>query len=261
MRVSATTATFSDFPVISSQEKPFRIGLDRRLGWVIDLGRRGYAETLSWQKSVVQLRRRGMIRDLLVMVEHPPVITLGKQSKSENLLSKSNDIPVFEIERGGDVTYHGPGQLVCYQIFDLTRRGRDMHGFIRTLEQGIIDALSHYDVSGKRVEGLTGVWVETPKGDRKIASIGVAAKHWISFHGVAVNLTTDLKSFGSINPCGLEANVMTSLKELTGKTVTTEEFAEKLTTSYAELFDTQFDPVSLDVIAEDLKSEEAGGHI
>ncbi|MCH7879294.1 MAG: lipoyl(octanoyl) transferase LipB [candidate division Zixibacteria bacterium] len=231
------------------------------LGWTIDLGRRDYEKALQWQRSLIGLRRRGLIRDLLIYVEHPPCLTLGKQTRAENLREVDESIPRFEIERGGDVTYHGPGQLVCYPIFDLNRRGRDLHKFIRNLEQGIIDALGAYEIAAKRVTDFTGVWVDTRHGGRKIASIGIAAQKWVSFHGVAVNLTTDLAEFSRINPCGLESQVMTSLQELTGRRVTHTEFAAALTAAYAALFDTLFTPVSLSEIAEDIESDEGGGHV
>lgn len=230
-------------------------------GWVIDVGVRSYEETHAWQQSLVSLRKRGLIRDLLVIVEHPPVITLGRQTHAENLAHVDPSLPQFKVERGGDVTYHGPGQLVCYQIFDLDARGRDLHSYMRSLEQVVIDTLKHYDVVAKRVKGLTGVWVETPDGDRKITSIGVAAKQWISYHGIAVNLETDLRKFSSINPCGLQPDVMTSLAELTGQPVDRREFSDKLVRAFSEVFATDFTPVSLEHIAEDIKSEEGGGHV
>lgn len=233
-------------------------------GWVIHLGRRDYGQVLNWQRSLIPLRKRGLLRDTLIFVEHDPVITLGKQTSKENILSLDSEetrLPQYEIERGGDVTYHGPGQLVCYQIFDLARRGKDLHKFIRTLEQGIIDALAEFAVLGKRVSGFTGVWVDTAQGERKIASIGMAVKHWISFHGVAVNISTDLSAFAQLNPCGLRAEQMISLEKLLGRTVKLDEFSEKLALAYGKCFEMVFDEITVDVIAEDIESEEAGGHV
>lgn len=240
---------------------PFSLGDRATPGWVIDIGRRDYGSVLRWQRSLVPLRKRGMLRDTLILVEHEPVITLGKQADRENLLMNGTEIPKFEIERGGDITYHGPGQLVCYQIFDLTRRGRDLHTFIRTLEQGIIDALAEFEVIGKRVEGLTGVWVDTDTGERKIASVGVAAKQWISFHGVAVNISTELDQFSAINPCGLKAEQMISLEKVLGRPIKIAEFAPKLVKAYGKCFEIAFDEITIDVIAEDIESETAGGHV
>ena len=233
----------------------------RPRGWVIDLGRRDYAPVWRWQKSLVPLRRRGIIRDTLIMVEHSPVYTLGRQTDPANVARLSPDTPRFEVERGGDVTYHGPGQLVCYPIFDLQRRGRDLHLFMRNLERGIINTLASYEVNARAEAGNTGVWVTTPAGGRKIASIGVAAQKWVSYHGVAVNVNTDLEEFAQINPCGFDAAVMTSLAALTGRSVTLTEFRDRLIAAYGSVFEMDFDFVTTAVIAEDLKSEEAGGHV
>ncbi len=230
-------------------------------GWVIDVGVRDYADTHAWQKSLISLRKRGLIRDLLVIVEHPPVMTLGRQTQPENLKQVDPAIPRYEVERGGDVTYHGPGQVVCYQIFDLNARGRDLHAHIRGLEQVVIDTLEDYEVVGKRVEGLTGVWVETEAGDRKITSIGVAAKQWVSYHGIAINLETDLEAFKSINPCGLQPEQMTSLAKLTGKAVDRVRFCELLVQAFGRVFQTDFSTVELEQIAENIESQQGGGHI
>ncbi len=240
---------------------PINRGKSSRNGWVIDVGVREYGETYRWQKSLISLRKRGLIRDLLIIVEHPSVITLGKQTQPENLAHVDPALRRFEVERGGDVTYHGPGQLVCYQIFDLNARGRDLHKHIRSLEQVVIDALDNYGVAGRRVEGLTGVWVDTVAGERKITSIGVAAKQWVSFHGLAVNLETDLDYFTTINPCGLQPETMTSLAKLTGKPVDRLRFGKLLTRAFCERFETDFAPVTLDEIAENIESQEGGGHV
>jgi len=240
---------------------PFKRDKTPRNGWVIDVGVRGYEETHAWQKSLVSLRKRGLIRDLLVIVEHPPVITLGRQTQAENLAQVDPSLPQFKVERGGDVTYHGPGQLICYQIFDLDARGRDLHAHMRALEQVVINALKAYKVTGKRVEGLTGVWVETTAGDRKITSIGVAAKQWVSYHGLAVNLETDLQAFSTINPCGLQPEIMTSLAKLTGESIDRQKFSDELIRAFSDVFSTDFSAVSLEHIAENIESEEGGGHV
>jgi lipoate-protein ligase B len=230
-------------------------------GWVIDVGVREFADTHNWQKSLVSLRKRGLIRDLLVIVEHPPVITLGRQTQTENLEQVDQTLPQFEVERGGDVTYHGPGQMVCYQIFDLNTRGRDIHSHIRGLEQVAINVLESYGVTGKRVEGFTGVWVETENGDRKIASVGVAAKQWVSYHGIAINLETDLGAFKTIKPCGLRPEQMTSLADLTGKPVDRAGFGELLVQAFCGVFKTDFEPVALEEIAESIESQQGSGNV
>lgn len=167
-----------------------------------------YEAVYARQKQRVEQRLRGEIPDTLMLGEHPPVITLGRGTQVQNLL-QVNQIPVVEIERGGDVTYHGPGQLVGYPILQLGPDERDLHRYLRNLEEVLIRVLGHYGLEGSRRPGWTGVWV----GDRKIASIGVAVRKWVTYHGFALNVTTDLSGFYRINPCGLPPMVMTSLAE------------------------------------------------
>ncbi len=224
-------------------------------GWYLDAGRVEFARALAWQRQLVKMRIDGMCRDLILLVEHPPVVTVGKDGHAEHYASAG--IEPVAIERGGDVTYHGPGQLVVYFIFNLTRRGRDLHAFIDNVQEGIIRSLAEYGVEGYRNDVSTGVWV----GDAKLASIGVAVKKWISFHGAAINLNTNLDEFASINPCGLKPETMTSLAKLRGKSVALSEFSRKLIGHYADVFATDFSPVLLEEIAEDLKSQTGGGHV
>lgn len=222
-------------------------------GWVLDLGKEDYARTLDYQHGLVKMRHTGMARDTIILVEHPPVMTVGRDGHEENY----KDLPIqpFFVERGGDVTFHGPGQLVVYFIFNLTRRGRDLHKFISDIQEGIIRVLAEYGVEARRVGENTGVWVEK----QKVASIGVAVKQWISYHGTAINLNTKLADFEKINPCGLNAEVMTSLQKLTGRKVDMKNFADRLMFHYSAVFETVFTPVNLDSLAEDLESQ-AGGY-
>jgi lipoate-protein ligase B len=158
-----------------------------------------------------------------VLVEHPEVITLGRRSTARaNVLS--DEIPVYEIERGGDVTYHGPGQLVGYPIIKLAEHERDLHAYLRHLEQAIIDTCAEFNLSGSRKPGWTGVWL----GERKVASIGIAVRRWVTLHGFALNVSTDLSRFAAINPCGLDAAVMTSMSEALGTPLTVEQVKPKL---------------------------------
>ncbi len=208
-----------------------------------------YERALSWQRKLAKMRRDGLCRDTLMMLEHPPVITVGKSGKEENYL-KLKDKAVF-VERGGDVTYHGPGQLVIYYIFDLARRGKDLHQFMSNIQQGIIDTLLEYGVSAKRGVEHTGIWV----GDRKIASIGIAVKNWVTFHGAAINLSTNLDDFQNINPCGLSSTVITSLKKETGQDVNMNEFCTKQVSIYSRLFEMKFETVYKEELAEQLESQ------
>lgn len=229
---------------------------DRKFnGWLLDLGRVKYERVLDWQRKLVKLRKDGMARDTLILVEHPPVITIGKDGHPENYNHvKLKPIP---IERGGDVTYHGPGQLVVYFICNLTRRGKDMHVYIDKLQDGIIEAFKEFDIVARKDTANTGVWV----GDKKIASLGVAVKQWITFHGVAINLNTDLSEFKQINPCGLTSDIMSSLAALTGKEIDIKQFGNIIVDKYAEIFDTKFYPIKLEEIAEDIESQSGSNVI
>jgi lipoyl(octanoyl) transferase len=174
-----------------------------------------YADALEYQRAVARARISGEIpNDVLLLVEHPPVVTLGRSSKERHLLASpeylaSRGIGLFEVERGGDVTFHGPGQLVGYPIIDLKQHRRDLHWYLRTLESALIDALGQFGIPADRNTGFTGVW--TADRQRKIASIGVHARDWVTWHGFALNVSTDLSYFDVIVPCGIESVTMTSM--------------------------------------------------
>lgn len=192
-----------------------------------------YEEIYKLQKNLVQSRIEDKILDTLLLGEHPDVITLGRGSRPENLL-ETNGIPVVEIERGGDVTYHGPGQLVVYPVFKLNGSERDLHGYLRRLEEVLIKVLKTYDIKGNRRQGWTGVWV----GEYKIASIGVAIRKWVTYHGFALNVLTDLTRFSRINPCGLPADVMISIEQLcTEKHPVMQEIQQSVLKAFEEVFD------------------------
>lgn len=167
-----------------------------------------YAQALAWQRALARARIAGRAaRDVLLLVEHPPVITLGRGAHREHVVHPDG-VDVFEIERGGDVTFHGPGQLVGYPILDLTGHRRDLHWYLRTLEHALIEALSALGVPAERRAPHTGVWTH----GRKIASVGVHVKQWVTWHGFALNVTTDLSSFDRIVPCGIVGVEMTSVE-------------------------------------------------
>ena len=180
---------------------------------LLDLGTREFGEVWALQKELVARRQRDEIPDTLILVEHPHVITLGRGTHKENVLAPG-DMPLYEIERGGDVTYHGPGQLVGYPIFLLRQPERDLHVYLRNLEEALIRTVGRFGISGERKAGWTGVW--TAGGARKLASIGVAVKRWVTLHGFALNVSTDLARFAAINPCGLEATTMSSMQSVLG---------------------------------------------
>lgn len=180
---------------------------------VLDLGLRDYAEALSFQRDLAAARLAGRIaQDVLVLVEHPPVITLGRSSKAAHLLASpealaARGVALHEVERGGDVTFHGPGQLVGYPIVDLTGHKQDLHWYLRQVEEVLIQAVGTLGLHADRNPGKTGVWT----GGRKLASIGVHARQWVTWHGFALNVTTDLRYFDLMVPCGIADVTMTSV--------------------------------------------------
>ena len=182
------------------------------------LGFTPYAEGLRLQEALVSARAEGRTGDWLLFPDHPPVLTVGRGAVPGGLIVdratlESRGIEVFEVARGGDITWHGPGQLVGYAICDLALQDRDLHRFLRGLEAALMDVLLGYGIESMRVPGRTGVWV----GDRKIASLGIAVRRWISYHGFALNVVPDLSQFELIHPCGLRGVRMTSVSALLGE--------------------------------------------
>lgn len=181
---------------------------------IADLGTMPYLEALALQRAAARARIAGAFQDdLLLIVEHPPVITLGRASKEGHLLASpallaARGVELHEAERGGDVTFHGPGQLVGYGILDLKRHKLDLHWYLRQVEEAIIRALAPFGITGERSTGFTGVWT----AGRKVASIGVHARDWVTWHGFALNVTTDLSYFDLMVPCGIAAVQMTSIE-------------------------------------------------
>jgi lipoate-protein ligase B len=208
---------------------------------VLDLGRREYGEVWELQRELVGKRQRDEIPDTLVLVEHPHVITLGRGTHKENVLAPG-DTPIFEIERGGDVTYHGPGQLVGYPIFLLRQPERDLHLYLRNLEESLIRTVGRFGIAGERKDGWTGVW--TAGGARKLASIGVAVKRWVTLHGFALNVATDLARFAAINPCGLEATVMGSMENALERAVAFDQVKAATRDELGVVFGRRFSAIS-----------------
>ena len=196
------------------------------------LGRRDYAEAWELQKRLLARRQQDETGDVLLLCEHPHVITVGRTTGAARNLVAPGDMPVFEIERGGDVTYHGPGQLVGYPILKLEGDERDLHRYLRNLEEAMIRVLARYGISGERNPGFTGVW----SGGRKLASIGVAVKRWVTLHGFALNVSTELERFRAINPCGLEAAVMASIQSVAGVSPPLDEVARAMCDDFADVF-------------------------
>lgn len=186
------------------------------------LGTVSYADGLALQNELVEQRHRGEIGDTVLLLEHEPVYTIGR-TRDQTSLRDPGELPhpVFEINRGGQATYHGPGQLVGYLILDLNVHGRDLHDYLRRIESFLIAFAGHFGMEAVRREGLTGVWVE----DRKLASIGVGVRKWISMHGFGLNVSSDLSGYEAITPCGIANVTMTSLSQESGREITVEEAA------------------------------------
>ena len=203
-----------------------------------NLGTVPYLEALELQRDLARRRITGEIdEDILLLLEHPPVVTLGRTAKASHVVSspdalRARGVEVHEVERGGDVTFHGPGQLVGYPIFDLKRHRRDLHWYLRRVEEALIVALANVGIEAERHAGYTGVWTQ----GRKIASIGVHARDWVTWHGFALNVLTDLSFFDLIVPCGIPQVQMTSVVRETGREVTMAEMAAVSALAFAEVF-------------------------
>jgi len=203
---------------------------------VLDAGLMSYGAALELQRDLVAAKIGGDAKDYLVFAEHPPVITLGRSAREEHLkiprgALASRGVEVFDVERGGDVTYHGPGQLVGYPIIDLKRAGLGVAAYLRLLEAALVAALSRFEIEAFARNRLTGVWT----GRGKIAAIGVAVKRWISFHGFALNVNTDLDGFGLIVPCGLAGEAVTSMKEVLGGPIDMQAVRQAVAAAVAEM--------------------------
>ncbi len=196
---------------------------------LLDLGVRPYPEVWQLQKELVEARSKGEVQDTLILVEHEHVITLGRKTTPENF--KPLDVPVFEVERGGDATYHGPGQLVGYPVIKM--KVPDVKNFLRALEEVLILASREFSIDAIRRENHTGVWV----GEKKLASIGVAVTNWVTYHGFALNVNTEMSYFHLIKPCGLKPETMTSMEVLTGKKQDMESVKREVVSNFSRVFE------------------------
>jgi lipoate-protein ligase B len=210
-------------------------------GNLLDLGLREYDDVWNLQRKLVDLRARKVIPDTLILVQHPHVFTVGKGVPGD-LPAQISGVPVLRIERGGQWTYHGPGQLVGYPILDLNIRQRDIHAFLRKIEETIILALTKFGINAVRYQGQTGVWVQ----EKKIASIGAAIRNWTTFHGFALNVNTDLSYFGLIEPCGMPSSTITSMKALLGQETDFDLAKWEVKTNFEKVFEVQLGEARLD---------------
>ena len=243
---------------------------------IIDLGLIGYAEAYALQKRIVAARKASAIGDVLLLCEHPHVITQGRNGKREHLLAGENvlrqkGVEFHETSRGGDVTYHGPGQIVGYPILNLAAIRRDVVWYVRMLEEVMIRASADFGVAAVREAGKTGVWITPPQEStqsalraqsgaetaaEKIGAIGVHISRWVTSHGFAYNVSTDLRFFDLIIPCGIAGRKATSLEKLLGRAVDSQEVAARLTKHFGEIFALKMQPASREELLEALRQYE-----
>ncbi|OGP57226.1 MAG: lipoyl(octanoyl) transferase [Deltaproteobacteria bacterium RBG_13_52_11b] len=218
-------------------------------GYIIDLGLIPYEQAWDLQHRLWKLRVEGILPDLLLVLEHPPVITLGRRGNRSHLIASQQTleelrIPIFHVERGGDVTYHGPGQVVVYPILDLKGYGYRLIRYVDELEEVVIRVLKDFGIDGRRDPLNRGVWV----GEDKIASVGVTVKRWVSFHGLALNYETDLSHFELIRPCGLVGRKMTTMAKVLGRPVSRSELDGRIRFHFREVFERNWEEKKLEEI-------------
>ena len=218
-------------------------------GYIIDLGLMDYEKAWNLQHQLWAGRVEEKLPDLLLLLEHPHVITLGRRGNRSHLIASQEvleamKIPIFHVERGGDVTYHGPGQIVGYPIFNLKDYGYRLVRFVSQLEEVLLSVLADFQIGGRRDPLNRGVWVNS----EKIASVGVAIKRWVSFHGLSLNYETDLKYFELINPCGLEGKKMTSMAKILRTEISRKHLVERISFHFMQIFERDWEERKLDEI-------------
>ena len=227
-------------------------------GYIVDLGLMEYGEAWALQHHLWSKRVEGKLPDLLLFVEHPHVITLGRRGNRAHLLAsqdvlKERSISLFHVERGGDITYHGPGQMVVYPMLNLRDYGYRVVRYVEQIEEVILRVLGDFGIQGRRDGSNRGIWVN----QEKIASIGVAIKQWVSFHGLAINYGTDLTYFDLIDPCGLEGVKMTSMEKILGAKISWERLGQRLLFHFGEVFQKHWEKITLSELLNDERSTEA----
>lgn len=229
---------------------------------IVDLGLIGYAEAYALQKRVVAARKADAIGDVLLLCEHTPVITQGRNGKREHLLVSENvlrqrNVEFYETSRGGDITYHGPGQLVGYPILNLGAIRKDVVWYVRMLEEVMIRTTTEFGMEAYRVEGKTGIWVAVASGvEEKLGAIGVHISRWVTSHGLAYNVSTDLRNFDLIVPCGIAGRKAASLEKLLERAVNLKEVAPQISKHFGEVFGLEMQESSRDALLEKLEQTE-----
>jgi lipoate-protein ligase B len=209
--------------------------------WVVDLGLTAYAPACELQQRLVAARKADVVPDVLLFCEHPHTITMGRNGKREHLrvsdhLLKQKNVEFHDSDRGGDITYHGPGQIVGYPILDLSEHQRDVRWYVEQLEETMIRATGDFGVSAKRSEAGHGAWMDAPAGEEKLAALGVHLSRWVTSHGFAYNVCTDLRYFDLIVPCGIAGKRATSLERALGRAAGSEEVRVRLAERFGEVF-------------------------
>jgi lipoate-protein ligase B len=228
-------------------------------GYIIDLGLIDYKKAWDLQRDLWSRRAKGELPDLLLFLEHPHVITLGRRGNRSYLVASQEvldamGIPIYHVERGGDVTYHGPGQLVIYPILDLKGYGYRLIRYVDQLEEVTLRTLKEFGMEGKKDSLNRGIWVN----GEKIASLGVAIKRWVSFHGLALNYKTDLSYFDLIHPCGLVGKKMTSMEKILGEKVPREDLVEKVAFHFKEVFEKEWEDKKLEDLIPEGSTQKVG---
>jgi lipoyl(octanoyl) transferase len=229
-----------------------------KICWQVNAGLLPYGQACAVQHQLVAARKAAAIPDLLLFCEHPHVITLGRNGKKENLRASERrlaqiNVTFHESDRGGDITYHGPGQIVGYPVLDLTEQRRDVRWYVQQLEETMIRASADFGITAARVEGRHGIWVGQPPSDEKLAALGVHLSRWVTSHGFAYNVATDLRYFDLIVPCGITGKRATSLERVLDRAVSTDEVRPKLAAHFGELFERAMVQVSRAELEEKLQ--------
>lgn len=232
---------------------------EKKLLWIVDAGRIAYGPALDLQREIVAARKSGALPDVLLFCEHPHVITLGRNGQRENLLANANalkqmNVEFHETDRGGDITYHGPGQIVGYPILDLTQHKRDVRWYVEQLEELMIRTAADYGLSARRILCRHGIWIDAPSGEEKLAALGVHLSRWVTSHGFAFNVSTDLRYFDLIVPCGIKDKCATSLERALGRAVPIDEASNRLGHHFVEIFHAEHRHVPLDYLRAATKS-------
>jgi len=238
---------------------------------IVDLGLIGYAEAWALQKRLVAARKTGAIEDVLLLCEHPHVITLGRNGKYEHLLAseqllRQKGVEFHSSDRGGDITYHGPGQLVGYPILNLSAIRKDVVWYVRMLEETMIRATAEFGISAERITGKTGIWVRGTNDsfaaslmEEKLGAIGVHISRWVTSHGFAYNVSTDLHNFDLIVPCGIAGRKATSLEKILGRVVMRKDVVQPMVRNFGEVFALEMRETSRDDLLAQLQTHELGG--